>query len=181
MQIGSYMVDHIVHTSEPRGRVGARRRRRWSEHVKGRIVAESFLPGAVASEVARRHGLSPQHLSAWRKAARAGLLRLPTEAAPAVTGLCRGGTTPAVVAEGSRTTTIRRACSSSSRQAAGAIGRPGPRHELVEARSRPEIDQLGEHVGEIGLRVDASELAGLDQRSDYCASIWERRGGRAEG
>jgi transposase-like protein len=73
------MVDHIVHTSEPRGRVGARRRRRWSEDVKGQIVTESFLPRAVASEVARRHGLSPQHLSTWRKAARTGLLRLPAE------------------------------------------------------------------------------------------------------
>jgi transposase-like protein len=140
------MVDHIVHTSEPRGHVGARRRRRWSDDIKERIVAESFLPGAVVSEVARRHGLSPQHLSAWRKAARSGLLRLPAEA------------TSAVVAEGSRTTTIRRASSSSSRQAAGAIGGPRPRQELVETRSRPQIDQLGEHVGEIGLRFDACEL-----------------------
>ncbi|WP_271610510.1 transposase [Bradyrhizobium sp. CCBAU 21359] len=35
---------------------------RWSEEVKGRIVAESYAPGAVVSEVARRHGISPQHL-----------------------------------------------------------------------------------------------------------------------
>jgi transposase-like protein len=68
------MVDHIVGISEQRRRIG---RRRWSAEVKGRIVAESFVPGAVAAEVARRHGLSPQHLSAWRKAARAGLLNLP--------------------------------------------------------------------------------------------------------
>ncbi|UPK20578.1 transposase [Bradyrhizobium sp. 131] len=38
--------------------VGAGRRRRWSDAVKGRIVAESYAPGAVASEVARRHGLA---------------------------------------------------------------------------------------------------------------------------
>ena len=70
------MVDHIVDASAPRGRVeirsGVGRRRRWSDAEKGRIVAESFTPGAVVSEVARRHEISPQHLFAWRKAARAG-------------------------------------------------------------------------------------------------------------
>lgn len=49
-------------------------RRRWSGEAKGRIVAESYAPGAVVSEVARRHDMSPQHLFGWRKAARAGLL-----------------------------------------------------------------------------------------------------------
>jgi transposase len=62
--------------------VGLGRRRRWSEDIKGRIVAESYAPGAVVSEVARRHGISPQHLFAWRKAARAGLLSLPADEAP---------------------------------------------------------------------------------------------------
>ena len=38
--------------------------------------------GAVASEVARRHEITPQHLFAWRKAARAGRLTLPAEEAP---------------------------------------------------------------------------------------------------
>src|ERR1700745_2097747 len=80
------MVDHIVDASKPRGRVdiqvGAGRRRRWSDEVKGRIVAESYAPGAVVSEVARRHGISPQHLFVWRKAARAGVLSLPADEAP---------------------------------------------------------------------------------------------------
>ena len=80
------MVDHIVDSFEPRGRVdiqiGPGRRRRWSDEVKGRIVAETFAPGAVVSEVARQHDISPQHLFAWRKAARGGLLSLPAEAAP---------------------------------------------------------------------------------------------------
>ncbi len=35
------------------------------------------MPGTVVSEVARRHEISPQHLFAWRKAARAGQLALP--------------------------------------------------------------------------------------------------------
>ena len=80
------MVDHIVDASEPRGRVdirvGVGRRRRWSVETKGRIVSESFAPGAVVSEVARRHDMSPQHLFGWRKAARAGLLRLPADETP---------------------------------------------------------------------------------------------------
>ena len=80
------MVDDMVDASEPRGRVDVRvgvgRRRRWSDEAKGRIVAELFAAGAVVSEVARRHDISPQHLFAWRKAARAGLLSLPADDAP---------------------------------------------------------------------------------------------------
>lgn len=79
------MVDHIVDASERRGgvdiRVGVGRRRRWRAEDKGRIVAESYAPGAVVSEVARRHDITPQHLFAWRKAARAGRLTLPAEEA----------------------------------------------------------------------------------------------------
>ena len=82
------MVDDIVDASAPRGRIeirtGVGRRRRWSEQEKGRIVGESFAPGAVVSEVARRHEISPQHLFAWRKAARAGELALPAAAASAL-------------------------------------------------------------------------------------------------
>jgi transposase len=80
------MVDDIVDASQPRGRVeiqvGAGRRRRWSDEVKGRIVAESYAPGAVVSEVARRHSIAPQHLFVWRKAARSGVLSLPADEAP---------------------------------------------------------------------------------------------------
>lgn len=81
------MVDHIVDVSEQRARVdirvGVGRRRRWTDEAKGRIVAESYAPGAVVSEVARRHDISPEHLFVWRKAARAGLLSLPADEAPA--------------------------------------------------------------------------------------------------
>ncbi len=73
------MVEQVVDASQPQARTS---RRRWSDELKARIVAESFAPGAVMSDVARRHGLSSQHLSAWRRAARAGLLSLPAEAGP---------------------------------------------------------------------------------------------------
>ena len=80
------MVDHIVDASERRGRIdiraGVGRRRRWSDEAKGQVVAESYEPGAVVSEVARRHDMSPQHLFGWRKAARAGRLVLPAAEPP---------------------------------------------------------------------------------------------------
>jgi transposase len=80
------MVDHIVDASEHRGRIdirtGVGRRRRWSDEVKGQVVAESYEPGAVVSEVARRHDITPQHLFGWRKAARAGRLVLPAAEPP---------------------------------------------------------------------------------------------------
>src|SRR6266446_3820809 len=80
------MVDHIVDSSQRRGcvdiRIGVGRRRRWSAEEKGRIVAESYAPSAVASEVARRHEITSQHLFAWRKGAREGRLVLPADAVP---------------------------------------------------------------------------------------------------
>jgi transposase len=49
---------------------GTGRRRRFSDDDKARIVEETLAPGAVVSEVARRHGLSPQQLFGWRRQAR---------------------------------------------------------------------------------------------------------------
>ncbi|HMI14050.1 MAG TPA: transposase, partial [Bradyrhizobium sp.] len=86
------------------------RRRHWSVEAKGRIVAESYARGAVVSEVARRHDLSPQHLFAWRKAARASLLTLPVDEAPMFVPVARevrhGGVALAAAANGSGAITI---------------------------------------------------------------------------
>jgi transposase len=45
---------------------GVERRRKWSAQEKMALVVESLVEGAVVSEVARRHGLSPQQLFGWR-------------------------------------------------------------------------------------------------------------------
>jgi transposase len=55
---------------------GSTGRRRWPDALKARIVQESFAPGASVSAVARRHGISPQQLTGWRRAARDGILPL---------------------------------------------------------------------------------------------------------
>lgn len=62
------------------GPLGFRRtrsgRRRWSDAAKGRIVRESFERGASVRDVARRHGITPQQLTGWRREAREGQLAL---------------------------------------------------------------------------------------------------------
>jgi transposase len=53
---------------------GTGRRRHFSEDFKAQVVEETLGPGAVVSDVARRHGLRPQQVFTWRRQARrAGL------------------------------------------------------------------------------------------------------------
>ena len=63
---------------------GTGRRRQWSDDDKARIIVASSAPGANVSEVARRNGLSPQQLFAWRREARA-LFRGGSDAAVTAT------------------------------------------------------------------------------------------------
>ncbi|MCK1714638.1 transposase [Bradyrhizobium sp. 143] len=48
-------------------------RRRWSDEFKAQVVAEALEPGASVSAIARRIGIHPSQLFAWRRDARAEL------------------------------------------------------------------------------------------------------------
>ena len=80
------------------------RRRRWSWGDKQQIVEETLMPGASISAVARRYGLHPSQVFAWRKAAREANIE------EAGCGSFDGAFAPIVVTGGS--------CTSSS----GAVG-----------------------------------------------------------
>ena len=59
------------------------RRRRWSADAKAEIMVEALAPGAVVSEVARRHDVRPQQLFGWLREARTAP-EAPTRFVPVV-------------------------------------------------------------------------------------------------
>lgn len=77
-------MSRLDHRLEPEGEVrrfevitGAIGRRRWSADGRAQILEETLIPGAVFSEVARRHGLTPQQLFTWRREARKAAEAVP--------------------------------------------------------------------------------------------------------
>ena len=64
--------ERLVRRIEVINGIGARRR--WSLNDKAHIVEETLVPGAVVSEIARRHGLTPQQVFGWRRQARRPLV-----------------------------------------------------------------------------------------------------------
>lgn len=86
-------------------------RRRWPEHVKAKLVLETYRDGLTVADIARKHAISPSQLHAWRRAAREGLLPLPDDEAleflpVSVAGEAGGTTDPPVDRAGSLTLEI---------------------------------------------------------------------------
>lgn len=52
---------------------GGAERRRWPDALKVKILAESYAPGVVVIELARRHCALASQIHAWRKEVREGL------------------------------------------------------------------------------------------------------------
>jgi transposase len=61
---------------------GTARRRRFSDDDKARIIEETLAPGAVISDIARRHGLTSQQLYTWRREAQSRGVTTAAETAP---------------------------------------------------------------------------------------------------
>lgn len=64
-------VDQVEVLAGPTGR------RKWPDAVKGRLVADSMVPGVSVREVAERNGIMPNRLSSWRGLAKRGNLVVP--------------------------------------------------------------------------------------------------------
>jgi transposase len=88
--MGDRLVSTLDHKLEPEVTTvhrlevitGAGRRRQFTEDFKAHVVGETLDPGAVVSEVARRHGLTPQQVFTWRRQARQAAPRSGENEAP---------------------------------------------------------------------------------------------------
>jgi transposase len=76
--MGDRLVSTLDHKLEPELTAvqvisGTGRRRQFTADFKARVVEATLVPGAIVSEVARRHGLTPQQVFTWRRQARHSL------------------------------------------------------------------------------------------------------------
>lgn len=75
--MGVHRERHLESVSRMEVLAGPSGKRHWSDALKGRIVAETLVPGVTVSEVARRHDMRANHLSSWRGLAKTGKLVMP--------------------------------------------------------------------------------------------------------
>ena len=156
---------------------GPGRRRRWSADEKARIVAETLVPGARVSEVARRWQICSQQVFGWRRAMRQEVPREPitpatpsfipivSEAIPAATVQRAASVAREIEVKLAGAVVRGKRCSATVRRVARSgrlSGCPEPWHQFVDALLRPAVHEACQEIGEIGLRVDVIQLTGLD-------------------
>ncbi len=93
---------------------GTGRRRRFSEDFKARVVEETLVPEAIISEVARRHGLTPQQVFTWRRQARHSLANTESKVPQFVPAIVETALPPAVLRGRQRKRTSQAGRSSAS-------------------------------------------------------------------
>jgi transposase len=125
--------------------VGPERRRRWSGEEKARIVAEATAPDAIIADIARRHGVSRSLVYTWRRESSQGSssdvrgVALPELVPVVVSGA--GSEPPEAAGE------KRRACSTETRKADGAIEIVLPGDVRMTVRGRVERSTLRAVLG----------------------------------
>lgn len=67
---------------------GTGRRRAWTAEQKAQIVGESYVGDETVSAVARRYGLTPQQLFAWRRQAIGKTEKIDAAFAPVIVDEC---------------------------------------------------------------------------------------------
>lgn len=129
---------------------GPERRRRWSAAEKARVVAEVLAPGAKATEIARRHGVSRSLVYAWRREAR------PEPIVPVVPSLV-----PVIVASGDGVDTASKRLSQQIARTGAVQSRHGTRTGVIEiALSGGNRVTLRGPVDVKGLRAILAALRG---------------------
>jgi transposase len=117
--------------------MGTGRWRRFSADFKARVVEETLVMGAIVSDIARRHGLTPQQVFTWRRQAR----RLTCDSDPAAPSFV-----PAVVE------------AMSSDAISESRHRRAPRWEQIYGRIEVEISGM---TVRIGRGADAKTVAAV--------------------
>jgi transposase len=93
---------------------GTGRRRHFTDDFKARVVAETLVSGAVVSDVARRHGLTPQQVFTWRRQAREAVATTESKTLQFVPAIVETAllSRPTSALPGKRTRHAQRSCAS---------------------------------------------------------------------
>src|ERR1700722_2506647 len=120
--MGDRLVSRLDHKLEPEVTTvhrlevisGTGRRRQFTEDFKARVVEETLVPGAVVSDVARQHGLTPQQVFTWRRQARQPLANTESKAPQFVPAIVETALPPAALRgrQRKRTGQASRSCGS---------------------------------------------------------------------